>query len=406
MQICVYFGVDYLMFIDVICKYLKDVKISCVNYVVIVIVNLVDGDQVMMINYDWSFLIEVMCCVFGFDMLLVVNDFIVFVMVLLGLIDVQCVQIGGGMWCQNSVIGLFGLGMGFGVLGLILVDDCWIVFGSEGGYVLFVLQDECEDLVLQYVCKKFLYVLFECVCVGFGMEIIYCVFVVCDKKCVVVIVDMVEIVECVYVGDVFVFEMVECFCGIFGVFVGSVVLMFGVFGGVYIGGGVVLKLGELFMCLLFCVCFEVKGCFMYYFENILIYLIIVEYLVFFGVLVIFVEQLLNCFGGVLLVVFEWICQMCDVLMLVECCVVDFVLNYLCLIINDLIVDIVCKVDVSQLIVICFCCLFGCQGLLDFKLKFVIGFIGMILMSYSQVYFGDMVIDFGVKVFDNMVFVIL
>lgn len=86
-------------------------------------------------------------------------------------------------------------------------------------------------------------------------------------------------------------EMLDLFCSMFGIVVVDLVLMLGVFGGIYIGGGVVLYLGEYFVCLFFCVCFENKGCMLVLIKVILIYVIMVEYLVFMGVLVIFVDWL-------------------------------------------------------------------------------------------------------------------
>lgn len=245
-QIRVYPGADYPTITDAIRKYLKDVKISRVNHAAIAIANPVDGDQVTMTNHDWSFSIEATRRALGFDTLLVVNDFTALAMALPGLTDAQRVQVGGGTRRQNSVIGLLGPGTGLGVSGLIPADDRWIALGSEGGHASFAPQDEREDLVLQYARKKFPHVSFERVCAGPGMEIIYRALATRDKKRVAASVDTVEIVERAHAGDALALETVECFCGILGAFAGSVALTLGALGGVYIGGGVALKLGELF----------------------------------------------------------------------------------------------------------------------------------------------------------------
>ncbi|HHL4086342.1 TPA: bifunctional transcriptional regulator/glucokinase, partial [Burkholderia sola] len=304
------------------------------------------------------------------------------------------------------VIGLLGPGTGLGVSGLIPADDRWIALGSEGGHASFAPQDEREDLVLQYARKKFPHVSFERVCAGPGMEIIYRALAARDKKRVAASVDTVEIVERAHAGDALALETVECFCGILGAFAGSVALTLGALGGVYIGGGVALKLGELFTRSSFRARFEAKGRFTHYLENIPTYLITAEYPAFLGVSAILAEQLSNRSGGASSAVFERIRQMRDALTPAERRVADLALNHPRSIINDPIVDIARKADVSQPTVIRFCRSLGCQGLSDFKLKLATGLTGTIPMSHSQVHLGDTATDFGAKVLDNTVSAIL
>jgi glucokinase len=87
-------------------------------------------------------------------------------------------------------------------------------------------------------------------------------------------------------------------------------------------------------------------------------------------------------------------------------VADLALNHPRSIINDPIIDIARKADVSQPTVIRFCRSLGCQGLSDFKLKLATGLTGTIPVSHSQVHLGDTATDFGAKVLDNTVSAIL
>lgn len=401
-QIRVYPGADYPTLTDAIRKYLKDVKISRVNHAAIAIANPVDGDQVTMTNHDWTFSIEATRRALGFDTLLVVNDFTALAMALPGLTDAQRVQIGGGTRRQNSVIGLLGPGTGLGVSGLIPADDRWIALGSEGGHASFAPQDEREDLVLQYARKKFPHVSFERICAGPGIELIYRALAARDKKRVAASVDTPHVVERAHAGDPLALEAIECFCGILGAFAGSLALTLGALGGVYIGGGVALKLGELFTRSSFRERFEAKGRFAHYLSNVPTYLITAEYPAFLGVSAILAEQLSNHSGGASSAVFERIRQMRDALTPAERRVADLALNHPRSIINDPIVDIARKADVSQPTVIRFCRSLGCQGLSDFKLKLATGLTGTIPMSHSQVHLGDTATDFGAKVLDNTV----
>jgi len=405
-QVRVYRGADYPGVAEVIAQYLKDTKIARVNHAAIAIANPVDGDQVRMTNHDWTFSIEATRRALGFDTLLVVNDFTALAMALPGLTDAQRQQVGGGQRRPRSVIGLLGPGTGLGVSGLIPADNRWIALGSEGGHASFSPQDEREDLVLQFARKKWPHVSFERVCAGPGIEVIYRALAARDKKRVAANLDTAEIVSRAHEGDALAAETIECFCGILGSFAGNVAVTLGALGGIYIGGGVVPRLGELFTRSSFRARFEAKGRFESYLANVPTYVITAEYPAFLGVSAILAEQLSSRAGSGSSAVFDRIRQMRDALTPAERRVADLALNHPRSIINDPIVDIARKADVSQPTVIRFCRSLGCQGLSDFKLKLATGLTGTIPVSHSQVHLGDTATDFGAKVLDNTVSAIL
>lgn len=405
-QVQVYPCADYPGVAEVIKKYLKDTKIGRVNHAAIAIANPVDGDQVSMTNHDWTFSIEATRRALGFDTLLVVNDFTALAMALPGLTDSQRVQVGGGTRRPNSVIGLLGPGTGLGVSGLIPADDRWIALGSEGGHATFAPADEREDLVLQYARKKWSHVSFERVCAGPGVEVIYRALAARDKKRVPANFDTQEVVKRALDGEPLAAESVDVFCGILGTFAGNIAVTLGSLGGIYIGGGVVPRLGEFFERSSFRKRFEAKGRFEAYLQNVPTYVITAEYPAFLGVSAILAEQLSNRAGGSSSAVFERIRQMRDALTPAERRVADLALNHPRSIINDPIVNIARKADVSQPTVIRFCRSLGCQGLSDFKLKLATGLTGTIPVSHSQVHLGDTATDFGAKVLDNTISAIL
>ena len=405
-QVQVYPCADYPGVADVIKKYLKDTKIGRVNHAAIAIANPVDGDQVSMTNHDWTFSIEATRRALGFDTLLVVNDFTALAMALPGLTDTQRVQVGGGARRPNSVFGLRGAGTGLGVSGLIPADDRWIALGSEGGHATFAPADEREDLVLQYARKKWSHVSFERVSAGPGIEVIYRALAARDKKRVPASFDTSEVVKRALEGEPLAAESVDVFCGILGTFAGNIAVTLGALGGIYIGGGVVPRLGEFFERSSFRERFEAKGRFEAYLQSVPTYVITAEYPAFLGVSAILAEQLSNRAGGSSSAVFERIRQMRDALTPAERRVADLALNHPRSIINDPIVDIARKADVSQPTVIRFCRSLGCQGLSDFKLKLATGLTGTIPVSHSQVHLGDTATDFGAKVLDNTISAIL
>jgi glucokinase len=405
-QVRVYPCAEYPGIEAVLKKYLKDTKVGRVNHAAIAIANPVDGDQVSMTNHNWTFSIEATRRSVGFDTLLVVNDFTALAMALPGLTDAQRIQIGGGTRRQNSVIGLLGPGTGLGVSGLIPADDRWIALGSEGGHASFAPSDEREDLVLQFARKKWPHVSFERVAAGPGIELIYRALAARDKKRLTASAEPADVVNRALQGEPLAAEAVDCFCGILGTFAGNIAVTLGALGGIFIGGGVVPKLGDFFARSSFRRRFEAKGRFEAYLANIPTYVITAEYPAFLGVSAILAEQLSNRTGSGSSAVFERIRQMRDALTPAERRVADLALNHPRSIISDPIVDIARKADVSQPTVIRFCRSLGCQGLSDFKLKLATGLTGTIPISHSQVHLGDTATDFGAKVLDNTVSAIL
>ncbi|KND60054.1 Glucokinase / HTH-type transcriptional regulator (HexR) [Candidatus Burkholderia verschuerenii] len=405
-NIRVYPGADYPGIAEVMQQYLKDTRVGRVNHAAIAIANPVDGDHVKMTNHDWSFSIEATRRALGFDTLLVVNDFTALAMALPGLTDAQREQVGGGARRQSSVIGLLGPGTGLGVSVLIPADDRWIALGSEGGHATFSPFDEREDLVMRYARRKFPHVSFERVCAGQGLELIYRALAERDAVTVADTFSAADVTTRALAGEALALEAVNCFCAILGTFAGNIAVTLGALGGIYIGGGIVLKLGELFHKSPFRQRFESKGRFQQYLAGIPTYIITAEYPAFLGVSAILAEQLSNRANSGSSAVFERIRQMRDALTPAERRVADLALNHPRSIINDPIIDIARKADVSQPTVIRFCRSLGCQGLSDFKLKLATGLTGTIPVSHSQVHLGDTATDFGAKVLDNTVSAIL
>jgi glucokinase len=304
------------------------------------------------------------------------------------------------------VIGLLGPGTGLGVSGLIPADDRWIALGSEGGHASFAPSNEDEDLVMRHARTKWPHVSFERVAAGPGLELIYRAFAERDGIAVAESVNSADVTKRAHDGEALALQAVNCFCGILGTFSGNIAVTLGSLGGIYIGGGVVLKLGELFYKSPFRERFEAKGRFQQYLSGVPTYVITAEYPAFLGVSAILAEQLSNRANSGSSAVFERIRQMRDALTPAERRVADLALNHPRSIINDPIIDIARKADVSQPTVIRFCRSLGCTGLSDFKLKLATGLTGTIPVSHSQVHLGDTATDFGAKVLDNTVSAIL
>ncbi len=256
----------------------KDVRLAA-----FAIANPVDGDEVAMTNHHWRFSIEEVRRELGFARLLVVNDFKALAMALpyLGADGVR--QVGHGVARPRSVMGLVGVGTGVGVSALVPDGDGWIALDSEGGHVTFSPFNELEVAILQYAWREHPHVSAERLLAGIGLDIMYHALAHIEGKPAENL-SVPEIVGRALAKDCALCDKtIEIFCEMLGTLAGNLALTVGAKGGVYIGGGIVPRLGERFFESGFRRRFEQKGRMSRYLFDVPTYLITAGYPAFIGV---------------------------------------------------------------------------------------------------------------------------
>ncbi len=263
---------------DAIAAYLKSpdavaIGTDRIRLAAFAIANPIDGDEVRMTNHHWQFSIDAVRREFGFTSLLLVNDFKALAMALpyLGANDV--VPVGGGKPKPDSVIGLVGVGTGVGVSALIPTDCGWTALDSEGGHVTFTPFNEREIAILRYAWREHEHVSAERLMAGIGLDIMYRALAdLAGKKAEALSVP--QILERALKNECAIcMQTVDCFCEILGTLAGNLALTFGAKGGVYIGGGIVPRLGSWFDSSPFRERFEDKGRFGEYLRAIPVWVI-------------------------------------------------------------------------------------------------------------------------------------
>jgi len=249
----------YPRFADAVRAYLGRHPDQPVRHAVIAIANPVDGDLVKMTNYDWEFSIAEARAELGLDTLLVVNDFAALAMAVPGLPGTDLVKVGGGARVPDGVIGLVGAGTGLGVAGLIPSGGRWTVLQSEGGHVAFSPGDRREQAILDFCWQRWEHVSAERLVSGPGLSLIHEALATI-KGVGEPVRDPADIVERALEGsDALCAEVLDVFCGMLGTVAANVAVTLCARGGIYIGGGVVPRLGEWFARSPFRARFENKG---------------------------------------------------------------------------------------------------------------------------------------------------
>ncbi len=257
----------------------------------IAIANPVSGDQVRMTNHHWAFSIEALRVECGFEVLVVVNDFTALARSLPLLSAAQKVQVGGGAAQAGAPLGLIGAGTGLGVSGLIPAAGGWTALLSEGGHVSFPPMDETEIAILRFAWREFEHVSAERLLSGVGIELIY--RALADLRGVPAeAIAAPDIVGRALAGDCALCDaVVEAFCTMLGTIAGNLGVTLGAQGGIYIGGGIVPRLGARFAQSGFRARFEAKGRFRAYLAAVPTFVITAEYPAFLGVSAILAERL-------------------------------------------------------------------------------------------------------------------
>jgi glucokinase len=379
----------------------EDVRL---NHAALALANPVDGDYVRMTNRPWAFSTDAVRRELGLTTLLIVNDFTALAMAIPGLKSEDLMQVGPGKPVPHAVLGVLGPGTGLGVSGGIPTVDGFVTLGSEGGHVNFAPSDEREFAILQTAWREWRHVSNERLISGPGMEIIHRALAERNGVEAPPRDSAAIIAAALEDKDPLCLEVLECFCGMLGGAAANLAVTLGAFGGIFIGGGIVPRLGEWFKSSPFRARFEAKGRFSGYIADIPTYVISTPHVAFDGVANILSEHLRGRSGDNTLM--DRIRQLQPELTPAEQRVATLVLEQPRLVLNEPIAGISKLADVSQPTVIRFCRSLGFLGLADFKLKFASSLTGSIPVRHSQVRGSDSTHDLSAKVIDNTVSAIL
>jgi len=236
----------------------------------------VTGDLIKLTNSPWAFSIEQTRRQLGLQRLLVLNDFTALALSLPGLAPHELRQVGRGAAVPDAPVALIGAGTGLGVSGLLRGDNRWIPIQGEGGHTAFSPADEREDAVLGVLRERFGHVSTERLASGPGLVNIYRALSVLEH-------DVPRMLEPENVAELGMHgtdprceEALRIFCSALGMAAGNLVVTLGARGGLFIGGGVVPKLGAWFDESPFRARFEHKGRFSNYVAAVPTFVILAE----------------------------------------------------------------------------------------------------------------------------------
>jgi glucokinase len=235
----------------------------------IAIANPVTGDRLTMTNNRWQFSIEATRRALGLERLLVLNDWEAMALALPALDPGELESIGPGQAVADAPRGLIGPGTGLGVSSLVRTRDGeWVAIPGEGGHVSLAPLDERQDAILRMLWRAHPHVSAERVVSGMGIENLHRAIRALDGLAPEPL-DAASIAARAASGhDPVCAEAIEQMCLCLGGVAGNLALTLGARGGIYLGGGIVGRLGPLFTRSGFRRAFEAKGRFTAYLREI------------------------------------------------------------------------------------------------------------------------------------------
>ncbi len=262
---------------DCIAAYLKQQALPAPRDVAFGIATAVSGDRVTMTNHPWSFSIEALRTGLGAARVRVLNDFeaLAHAVPVLHAADLRAV--GGGVAVADAPLAVIGPGTGLGVSGLVSDGHGgWRVIAGEGGHVTLAASNARESSLLAVLRERFGHVSAERALSGPGLVNLYEAACVLDGETSAGL-DPAQVLTRSRPGtaehDAQCEEAVTAFAGLLGVVASNLALTLGARGGVYIGGGIVPRLGERFSALPFRARFNDKGRFRPYVESVPVWVI-------------------------------------------------------------------------------------------------------------------------------------
>lgn len=263
-------GADHASLLDAMRAYLGMHAKPTPRWCAIGIANPVVGDQVRMTNHHWSFSISGVQHELGLARFLVINDFTALALSLPALQAADLRQVGGGRPVEGAPLALLGPGTGLGVSGLLPASAGHraIPLNGEGGHVTLPATDECEERVVAALRRRFGHASAERALSGPGLENLHQALCELAGEPVAGLSAAQITRQATEGGDPRCVETLDLFFGFLGTVAGNLALSLGALGGLYVGGGIVPRLGDAIDRSRFRDCFEAKGRFRGYLSQI------------------------------------------------------------------------------------------------------------------------------------------
>lgn len=204
-------------------------------------------DEVTMTNGTWQFNQSELTSYLNMQEVNVMNDYCAHACSLPLLKSDQLIKIGGGDVSKKGNKVVLGPGTGVGVGALVSVGDKWTAVASEGGHIGYSANGDLEKEIKKVIAKEYSRVSIEELMSGRGISNIYYALGVINgtQKLKLHPAEINKLAT--EDNDPHSIHTIKVFSGMLGSFASDMAGTFNATGGIYLAGGVLLKLKEHFL---------------------------------------------------------------------------------------------------------------------------------------------------------------
>jgi glucokinase len=228
----------------------------------------IESGRGLLINSLWAVDAAELQAAFGFDRILLINDFEALSHALPHLRESDVTPIARGKASPAGSLAVLGPGTGLGMAGVVREGGAVTIVPTEGGHATLPGTTAREDAVIAHLRGRFGHVSAERVLSGPGLENLHAAIAAVDGIAVSAM-PAAEITRQALEGSCPVsVAAIGMFCAMLGTVAGDLALMFRARGGVYIAGGIAPRIVDLLARSDFHARFAEKGRFRDYLEEI------------------------------------------------------------------------------------------------------------------------------------------
>lgn len=229
---------------------------------VIAIAAPIRGDEVRMVNINWTFSVSGLARTLALGRVTPLNDFAAQAYALPVLGEGDLCKVGSGRAVEGAPKVVVGPGTGLGTAGLVNIGGRWHAITGEGGHVSMAPTNEREARIIALGRERFGHCSAERVISGAGLAFVY------DALSGGVALAPDEVGARIEAGEAAALEALDVFFQMLGTVASNLALTFAAFGGVYIGGGITPRYLGQFLESGFRARFEDKGRYRHFLADI------------------------------------------------------------------------------------------------------------------------------------------
>lgn len=234
----------------------------------------VDQEVIRLTNAPWVFARAEIARRLGLARLLLLNDFAALALALPQLAPADLQQVGSGAPVEHAPKAVLGPGTGLGVSGVCRARGHWVALSGEGGHCSLAAADAREAAIIALAWREFGHVSAERLLSGTGLPLLNRLVAEVDGRPYEALPNPEIVARAVAGTDAQCCAVLSTFCAMLGSFAGNLALTLGARGGVYLGGGIIPRLGDFFERSDFRSRFEAKGRFAAYLAAIPTYVVL------------------------------------------------------------------------------------------------------------------------------------